>query len=222
MATIGNHSAFAEVFSGLGLGLLVGVIVGLSVSPVVVIILGSLVSLLAAFLGIQEEESAKAASEKLLSRFKMNRLRTGSLGFACVGGILLGLFIRSHELFSVPVKEQMEKWTSAGYTKEEARQLVAFQKLGIKPEAREVIAGETQKAYSSSLFSNSIDASLCEDLAMEKYGNDASKVLAAYRRTNNAKLARLADQIENHVPAERRGAIIQAIWEVICDSKTQP
>ncbi|HQY10435.1 MAG TPA: hypothetical protein PK797_17170, partial [Burkholderiaceae bacterium] len=46
-----RNSVLGDVLSGAGLGLLLGVVVGLATSPVVAIVVGALVSLLAVFLG---------------------------------------------------------------------------------------------------------------------------------------------------------------------------
>lgn len=210
---------FTQVFSGLGIGLLVGIIVGLSVSPVVSIILGSLAALLAAFMGLQDGGAAEPANPNFLSRLNMSGLRMGSFGFACVAGILFGLFIRSHDLLSIPVERQVEKWTKAGYKVEEARQFVAFQKLGVKPAAKEIIAGNIQKAGSSNLYAGLSQIDLCYEISLARYGDDASEVLKAYRRQENEKLTRLADQIER-LPGDEQKHVLKAVEEVLCELQT--
>jgi hypothetical protein len=215
-----NSPLLSQVFPGLGIGLLVGLIVGMSVSPVVSIILGSLASLLAAFLGLQGGGESEAADETLFRRFRMNGLRMGSFGFACVAGILLGLFIRSQDVFSLPINKQVEKWTSAGYSDKEARQFVAFEKLGVKPDAKEIVASEIQKAHSSSLFTGASSENLCYELRSDRYDNDIKKILEAYRNTNK-NLAALANDIEKNVPREQQLAFINSVWRVICELEEQ-
>jgi len=207
---------FTNVFSAAGIGLLVGIIVGMSVSPVVSIILGGLTSLLAALLGLQDSGSATDALEKSFLRLQINSIRIGSFGFACVFGIFLGLFIRTHEVFSMPVEKQISNWTRAGYSDVEARQLVVYQKLGIKPENRDVMTAETQKGQSSSLFSSLSEIDLCSQIAMSRFDNDIEKTLKAYRRQDNAKLTALADQIEG-LPKDFQPQILRAVEEVLCE-----
>lgn len=215
-----------NVFSGLGMGLLVGIIVGLSVSPVVSIILGALASLLAAFLGLQEGGAA-ATEEGLMSKLKVNGLRIGSFGFACVGGILLGLFFRSSDMFSDSIQDEVAKWTKAGYSAAEARQFVVWKKLGIQPKDAQVQISEVQKAQSSALFGTLGDLNLCNKISLENLGNDPSEVLRVYRnlykpgveRAENAlyqKLGALADKIER-LPAEQQIETLKALEEVLCE-----
>ena len=157
----------------------------------------------------------------------MNGLRIGSFGFACVAGIMLGLFLRAQDLFSDSIQEQVEKWTKAGYSATEARQFVAWTKLGIQPEGRQVQVSEVQKARSSSLFGTLADIDLCNKISLERLGNDPSEVLRAYRdlykpevqdekNTLYQKLGALADKIER-LPAERQNETLKAVEEIICE-----
>ncbi len=223
-----NHSDNAiNVFSGLGMGLLVGIIVGLSVSPVVSIILGALASLLAAFLGLQEGGGTTTTGEGLMSKLKVNGLRIGSFGFACVAGILLGLFFRSQEVFSDSIQEEVAKWTAAGYDSTKARQFVAWKKLGIQPKDTQVQITEVQKAQSSSLFGTLADLNLCNKISLERLGNDPSEVLRVYRdlykpeiqdekNTLYQKFGTLAGVIER-LPAERQNETLKAVEEILCE-----
>ncbi len=216
-----GNGVWSHIFSGTGIGLLVGIIVGMSVSPVVSVILGALASMLAAFLGLQGGGDPATEGEKALMRIRVNGIRIGSFGFACVAGILFGLFIRSHEVLSIPVETQVAKWTSAGYPEPEARQIVAFQKLGIKPQGRDIMISETQKAHSSSLFSNLTEIDLCNEISMERFGNDPEKTLRAYRRQDNEKLTAFADAVEK-LPAENQAQILKAMEEVLCELQNPP
>ncbi len=207
--------AIVDVFSGLGIGLLVGLIVGMSVSPVVSIILGALVSLLAVFLGLQNEGSAEAESPKALSRVRANGVRIGSFGFACVAGIMLGVYIRAHQVFSAPIEQQVAKWTNAGYDPAEARKLVAFQQLGVKPTGVEIVQGELQKGGSSALFADLAEINLCNQLDPGRYA-DAQEVLRAYRAEDNAVLSTLADKIER-LPAREQTIALQATGDALCE-----
>lgn len=222
--TNGNDNLI-NIFSGLGMGLLVGTIVGLSVSPVVSIILGALTSLLAAFLGLQNDGSATA--EGLMSKLKINGVRIGSFGFACVAGILFGLFMRSSNPFADSIDAQVAKWTKAGYSATEARQYVAWQKLGIQPKDTQVQIGDVQKAQSGSLFGTLADLDLCNKISSERLGNDPAEILRVYRSLYNAgiedekntlyqKFGALADKIER-LPAEQQIETLKAVEEILCE-----
>jgi hypothetical protein len=113
-----RDSVLAQAFPGLGIGLLVGLLVGLSVSPVVSGVLTTLGGLLGAMLGLQSDGADGAASG--IARFRINGLRIGMFGFACVAGVLAGLAIRVHDAFAIPLEQQVARWVAAGYSQEEA------------------------------------------------------------------------------------------------------
>ena len=221
----GGESGLIHIFSGLGIGLLIGIIVGLSVSPVVSVILGALASLLAVFLGLQEGLGTnvgqdEAQYQKVTQRLRVSSLKAGSFGFACVAGILIGLFIRNTEAFSPSMADRINELTTAGFSQDYARELVVFQKYGINPKTGEVQYTEMQKAQTGALFADVNPEDFCGDLSMDKYGNDVEKVLRAYRRRENDQLTQLADAIEQlNIPVENQSKLIIAIEEVICGLK---
>jgi len=216
-----GRERFVAVFSGLGLGLLLGVIMGMSVSPVVATVLGALTTLLGAMLGLQGDAAAAEATDesalKAIKRRSMSGLRLGSFGVACVAGIFIGLFMRSNEVLAVSIKDLVNQYEAAGYDKGRALELAAYQKLGLVPEGRQVQLSDTQKAQSGSLFTGLAKINFCRDVSMERFGGDLSEVLKAYRRQNNDKLTRLADQIEAMTGVEQKKAFMTALEEVLCD-----
>ena len=114
-----------EAFAGSGLGLLVGMLLGLSSASVVGIVVTALTAGLAAFLGLVRTEGPDRA------------LRIGFFGLACAIGVIGGLALRSGAWLAPNVQADVARWEDAGFPKEEARSLVAFQRLGVRPTARE-------------------------------------------------------------------------------------
>lgn len=205
-------------FSGSGLGLLVGIILGLSVSEVAGIVLGALTALLAAFLGLKKDFAPeKGPGNGSGSPSSLKWLRSGAFGLFCVLGILLGIMIRSHGLLSVPIDRQLEKWTRAGYDRAQARQFVVYQQLGLKPEEWEVVdsSGLARKRQAGVLFSEEDGADLCRAFATERY-DDPQEVLYAYKLAGGGWKA-LASAIENNVPSDRRMRLLRSLWEAICE-----
>lgn len=213
----------SEIFPGLGIGLLVGILVGMSVSPVVGGVLSALGGLLGAMLGLSGDGGAPG--DHVLSRFQVNGLRIGSFGFACVVGVLFGVYIRAHDLFSVPVKAQIASWEQAGFSKEEARQFVVFQMLRLKPEGKTVVSGDAPKG-NSVLFGVVKDLDLCEKVSMGRYDNDPAEVLKAYRGLGKGntqdrltplfkEFSTLADRIE-HLSSNQQIQILQSVEGIIC------
>lgn len=140
----------AELISGGGLGLLVGFLLGLSVSQAVGGVIAALAALLGAFLGLSGTQTSDRA------------WRIGAFGLFCVAGVALGLTVRAGGLLSPSVAGEIGAWTAAGYSPDQARALVAFQRLGVKPEGMAVSAPPAAGAGSSALFADR--TSVCNQL----------------------------------------------------------
>ncbi len=119
-ATITPFKIFAAIFNGVGVGILLGLLLGLAVSPVVSGFIGALSSILGLLLGL---------SEKLLSPVKS--IRIGAFGLSCVGGILLGIFIRTNNFLSPELSSLKAEYISLGYSEKEALSFIAFQEFGL-------------------------------------------------------------------------------------------
>jgi len=214
----GGRVKYIHLFSGSGIGLLVGAIVGLSVSQVVGIVLGSLTALLAAFLGLKD--AAKEGDANLAEaehRANMKWLRTGAFGFFCTMGILLGIFIRTHGILSVPIDQKLSRWISAGYDHARARQFVVYQELGLKPRDWEIADAEaiTRRKHDSVLFAEKGGSAICQRLAIDQF-DDPKEALNAYR-LEGKKWEILASEIDQSVPVDRKMQLLRSIWEAICE-----
>lgn len=108
-----RFQGYAAIFNGLGIGLFLGLLLGLSVSPVVSGVIGTISSLLAILIGL---------NEKFLNPIKS--LRIGSFGLFSVIGILLGLYIRANDPFAPSLTGKMRTYTDIGYSEIEARGFV--------------------------------------------------------------------------------------------------
>ena len=110
------------IFNGGGIGFLLGILLGMSLTPVVGEFIGVLSGMLAVLLGL---------SDKFISTAKAFRL--GAFGFFCVGGIFLGMYVRANNGMLPSSKAMMEEYLELGFTAEESRDFIAFQKLGLVP-----------------------------------------------------------------------------------------
>jgi hypothetical protein len=205
--------AAAQVFAGCGLGLLLGIIAGLSVSPVVQTILGALVAIVTGFLGWQTA-APKPAADGVPSPAARNlqEWRIGSFGLACVAGILLGLYVRTSEPFT-SIAARVHKWTDAGYSGAEAREYVAFQHLGIQPKDKTVVAGDMQKAQRVNLFANEQKSSVCAQVNQDL---DAAGRLNVFEQQHRDALTRLAREIRQ-APAASQEGLAKAAAGAICE-----
>ena len=110
------------IFNGVGVGLLLGMLLGLAVSPVVSGVIGTLSSVLALLLGL---------NERFLGPLKS--IRIGAFGVSCVIAILIGIYIRTHNALSPSLTDLKTEYRSLGYTEQEAKDFVAYQKFGLMP-----------------------------------------------------------------------------------------
>jgi hypothetical protein len=141
-----------DVFSGAGLGLLLGVIMGMAHSPVVAIVAGAITSVLAVFLGLEGGDSKLSA----LANVRLNGVRIGSFALATVIGLFLGLYVRINNPLVESPMVQLQRWheafpikvaplkptTGLRYAADAdearrnrtlARQLMVFERTGLKP-----------------------------------------------------------------------------------------
>lgn len=145
-----------DIFSGAGLGLLVGVIIGISIAELTGIILGALTSLLAAFFGLRSNSEGE----------KGNQLVIGSFSFTCVLAIFLGLLIRTHNFLAPSLASQIKEYELASFDSAEIREIILLKEFGIIPEgysfskeARQMnrnsilMADETSETYNVQLAS---------------------------------------------------------------------
>ena len=218
--TAGSYTGNA--FAGLGLGLLVGSIAGLSVSPVVSVILGSLAALLAAFLGLGgatlKAGTATDPAGQLANRRLMDGIRAGSFGLACVAGLLSGMFIRTNDAFIPTVEQDVSNWVNAGYPASEARQYVVFERLGIRPKWESVEFADVQKRRTSGLFSGENESGICDEIRPERFENDSDEILYAYSQQGLEELADLADiikQLQINEPDLQQ--LLAAVSETLCE-----
>lgn len=110
-----KQNKYAEIFSGIGLGMLVGLIIGLSVSHIVGIVLGALTSLLASFFGLTAVKEDVQSNVKLHSR-PMTIIYFSLSTFAF---ILIGIYLRTHNVLSPSIKEQKEDLIEMGLKSED-------------------------------------------------------------------------------------------------------
>jgi len=204
-----------DIFAGIGLGGALGMIVGLSVTPVVSVVVGGLTSLLAVFLGLQGGSDAPAA----LKAVRLNGARIGGFGLALAAGVLAGLFIRTTEPFQAPIEVSVAAWVDAGYPVERARELVVFERTGILPgdeTAVEPVAEQLARSRSTVLFSDESEINLCRELNPNDFGRDVSEGLITYRLQDNDTLNRLADAVEA-MPADAQMPALDMLGQMFCD-----
>ncbi|SRR5258707_10121573 len=118
-----------QIFAGAGLGILTGLLVGLSSSPVVASVVGALAAGIVTLLGLVQSDGSK----KLFAPGAPARL--GTFGLACALGTLLGLYVRTHDLLSPTPQQQIASLVKAGFDKEQAKQWLLAKQFGVNGKA---------------------------------------------------------------------------------------
>lgn len=205
---------FGQLFAGIGLGLLVGVLVGLSSSPVVSVVIGALAGGMVTLLGF-----APAAKEGDSSSLSGSVIRLGSFGLACAAAVVLGLFIRTHNWASPSISEQVAEVQKAGYSGEEARRWVAYKNVGAILGSGPGSAGSQPSASSgtgsvagSVLFSGA-DTGECQHFDTSRY-KDAAEQLYALRQSGG-KYAEYAQKIAT-LDAGQQKMVFESLRLLFC------
>lgn len=179
-----------QLFAGAGLGLLVGVLVGLSSSPVVSVVVGALAAGMVTLLGFTRpaKEGEPAYKEGSVARL-------GSFGVACTAAVLLGLFVRTHNWLSPSIAEQVAEVRKAGYTEDEARRWVALRNIGTAPgsENEKSKSGGGNGAVAGSVLFAGGNSGECQYFDTNRY-KDVPEHLYALRQQGGT-YAEYADKI---------------------------
>lgn len=205
-----------QIFSSLGIGLLVGVLLGLSSAPVVGLVVGSITALLASLLGFRlpNRDDNASSSENLpeAMRQMLIGLRAGTFGFACIVGILAGIYMRTHDTLSPPEKGLEARYTeliSIGFDPKDARRLLISPSGQITPST-----GSTPDTQNTILFST--DAETCAQLEADRFANLAAAA-SYYRGLELDWLANLTRDLDAGLSddAEKRLALT-AVISTLC------
>lgn len=210
----------AAILAGIGMGLLLGVIMGLSVSEVVKVILGALSVLLAAFLGFDKRDFSgmdKDTYQKDKHETLITSLRAGFFGLAVVVGIFLGMWVRTTGVMAVPIKDSVQEWIDAGYDSTTARKYVAYERLAIDPttgEAGEI--GMLQRSQQTNLFSAEDISSLCSTIDPDNWGNDWEKAKQEMMALDILPLNELVESVENNILEPERFEFFTGVRFMVC------
>ncbi|GAA0549991.1 hypothetical protein [Chitinophaga japonensis] len=191
-----------ELFAGIGLGLLTGIIIGLSIAEVTGIILGALTSLLAAFFGLQGSREGEAG----------NQLIIGTFGFTCVLAIFAGLYMRTHNVLAPSPDASLRAYRAAGFDTSEIKKIVLFRELGLVPEGY-TFSKEAKQAGSTVLMAKdpgSLDlCALTEQSTLEDIQQAFSQSGGVYDELQRS----LRETVSN--PDERRLTLLH-LKKIIC------
>jgi hypothetical protein len=174
-------------------------LMGLSTASVIGSVIASLAAALAAFLGLVPSVTADRT------------IRISAFGFACAASVLFGLAIRTNLLGWAPsVKSEVHLWTDAGYSPEEARSLVAYKLMGVRPANREVSPPPPPSPDSLVLFSGKTE--LCSAIARLP----PLEVLKVLKGPSGGPMGGAVVAAAESVPESERADAIRAFSRSLC------
>jgi hypothetical protein len=194
--------------AGASLGLLVGAMLGLSASPIVASVVAALLAVVTTFFGLggtMSGMSAQVSTERVMA-FSLAML------LASIGGI----YMRTHGMLSPTPSERVAAWTAAKYPVERARELAAFETLGLLPAGSET-KGDTPNG-STVFFSNGSSGD-CSALKADRFTNPADRLQALIN--SGAPWSALNPQMLPDDPV-RLSAMLDGAWMVACRAPAEP
>jgi hypothetical protein len=194
-----------EIIAGSSLGLLTGMLLGLSVAQVVGGAIGALTALLAAFFGLAKTSDQLQAS-------MLRAIRIAGFSLACTLGVILGLTARTHGWLSASIQSQVNDWKAAGASPSDALAYVAYQQLGIVPAKMSVSTIPAASRSETGLFANH-GIQNCSDLLNARYDSATLRVQAMQQA--GGSWAVFANSLAT-VPADQVGRVADAGYQLVC------
>jgi hypothetical protein len=197
-----GRAVMRDLLTGAAIGGLVGLLLGLSVSETVGAVVAGLTALVGAFFGLVERAPALPSAGPA-------RIAGFALGAAALA--LVGVHLRATDALGASEADRLAAWRGVGFSAEEARGLVAFEKLGLAPQGATVAAAPLAER-STALF-NSDAAAGCATLSQPIYGS-AAALRSAFVAEGGA-WARFAEALPDS-GEEDQEALLRAALSLVC------
>ncbi len=203
--------ALANFLGGACLGLLLGLLVGMSSTPVVANVIAAFTAAMIAFIGLRANDSPNSPSDET-SRSSSALARTSGFALACVASVLLGLFIRTHDLLSPTLADRAKIWEQLGFSPAETRAILLYQQANVVPESWKFSPSEKATTQSSLLYGS--EASLCAEARPERFANTA-ETLQAWKKFGGI-WERTSELIAHNVAPEKQDNAVKEAHQMIC------
>jgi len=195
---------------GGGLGLVVGVLMGMTTTPVVGGILAALAALFATIFGVKDNDTSSFA-------------RIGGFGLFCVLGVAGGVYLRAHNSLGNNPRQQVAEWTSAGFSDSVARSIVLYREMGLLVNAKGELVPTARAdkivvpTSSTATTLSGATAEECDNMLPSRFGDDAKKIIASYQATGG-RWETFANALDGLPPA-RQTALINAAYALACSAE---
>lgn len=212
-------SHWISVFSGIGIGVMVGLLMGLAApqtdgaKSVVAIFIGAVGVGLAALLGLNDRHFSAAKG-----------LRIGSFGLAVAISALSGIYVRDNNLLSPSVTDRADELRTVFAGLDDQQLIKLLSSTTSKTEADGSVVMRTAALTAQSVLFNAsgVDRSVCEKLNNPAYGNfPAARLLQTFRDLddeNTLGWSNLADAVAQEMPdsADDQKAMLLLARDAAC------
>lgn len=211
MARSGSISEFG---AGASIGALLGLIMGLSVSPVVLTVLGALAAGLLALLGFSDRPNS---ADEIPSR---SSLRVFGFGAFCTLFLVVGIIFRTHDTLAPSIAEQQNRLSVSGlFSKPEIHQILLLKAFGLAPSSGTKSADGLQPVEGRNIAASSAavlfasQAEICQVMRRDQYNNIASYVQSL--KDHGGDYAQLANAIANQ-KTEDQEQVAMSLSNLLC------
>ena len=201
------------ILSSLGMGLLIGVLVGLSASPVIGMLVAAITGLLSSFVGLLPiKKSEHKDNSQYMQWLRLSGIRAGLFGLFCLLGVFIGLVVRTHNLLS-PSESALVKFhqdlLTVGFTEQQARKLLLTK-------AGTLATSETPSSSDSVLFT--LSSEQCANLNPALFSS-LQAAAEHYRLQGFSALADLTDLLrQSSLPDDTKLVGVQRGVAIRCDT----
>ncbi len=203
--------------AGAGIGMLLGLIMGLSATPIVSTVLGAIAAGLLGLLGVGGRSSSQGSDD---SRLHHGALRILGFGFACSVFVVVGILLRTHDALAPSLKVQEQELRSSGtLSKSDVRAILLLKAFGLREKSAgngsgnlavnggKSIAGDTAPV----LFVSPQD--VCTVLRRDQYEDISSYVRSL--QAHGGDFAKLGKAIDLASPEDQE-KIASSLSDLLC------
>jgi len=208
---------FLDAISSSVVGLWVGIVSGLSTSPVVSLLLGLAGTLLPTMIGFRR--SAQESESATLSSVPQNVLiKILFFGLAGLFGILAGISIRAYDLLGPSPQHEVQRYLAAGCTLEEAKYLMVAGRSLSQQDSEEENGSPLMKMVPthtrSSLFNKITGSNPDPETLRPREEIALEKTLENWQLQEHILWSKAANEVAAQ-PIEKQRAHAVSLWNVL-------
>ena len=196
-----------SAFAAGSFGLLLGFLIGLSISPVVGQIVALLTSGVLVYLGLKHEGKATEGAGEPKGKLRLSSARIASFCLACILGVTIGMYLKATNPFGRTPKQEIQSYLDAGFTTYDAQMLFIALRAGEYSKNPEHLSLNNIPTI---LFATAASKPV-ERLNPEHFDTTGA-ILEAYK-AEGGQWSEFATFVEKFVPATNQAAALADGWK---------